>query len=238
MPVPEEPATLKTIAAMSKKATTDRLDLLVALTGPHGRNAPADVCAAAQQLAELQAQRHAMAFAVPAIRTTMQAWRSYAAGPGMWSDNYDEAEQEREVYGPAILQTLLTILLRHAIQENHRAFITELLSSFSGLLNLFYTILHDMLPMPQDLSLLLSTVVAYTCMDMNRSGQPDATIYDCLCAIQNLSYAMPRHPAATYTHLYPRLILDELQCIRLSNARRPYLRMYLGKVKATYTSML
>jgi hypothetical protein len=232
------PALEEAIAEMNNNVAADQVNLLAALGDPDGPTEPAAVFAAVQQLAGLQAAGADMSFALPAIRTTIHAWSAYASGPRMWSDNYAEDEQEREVYGPAIQRALLTVLMLHTLREGDRASIDDLLQSFSGSLSLFYAILHDLLPTRQDISLLLAAVVEYTGIIMKRPSQSDATIYDCLCAIQNLSYAMPHDPAAPYAGQYARLLLDELQRLRLSKARRPDLRTYLDKVKATYTARL
>ncbi len=59
---------------------------------------------------ELKAKGVDVSPALAAARQALSDWSPYRDGPGMFSDNYDEEEQNREHFGPHIIETLRDLI--------------------------------------------------------------------------------------------------------------------------------
>ena len=206
-----------------------------ALSGPGGPGSPGDVAAAAAGLADLLGNGADISPAFSAIRQTVGKWSEYAAGPGMWSDNYSEDEQEREQYGPLIISRLLMVLSQHALRSRDSEFIAVIISE-TRLLSFFYEIVGDMMAREGDSTAVLAPLIDYT-IEQVASSSSDAHAYDLLCAIQNLSYPMARANPC-HRREYAKHILNRLNKVKPSQNWRAFVGVQLGEVQRTYEKLI
>jgi hypothetical protein len=153
------------------------------LTGPRGPHQPGEVLEAAESLRKLREQGGDLSPAFAGIRAAIAAWSEYGAGPGMFSDNYTEEEQEREAYGPSIIKRLLTVLTEHALAVGDRSFAAEILTT--GQRKVVTEIVHDVAETAGDLSVLVEPLIDDIVREL-ASPDSEAGRHDLEAEIENL----------------------------------------------------
>jgi hypothetical protein len=210
----------------------DLARLASALTGPRGPSSPAEVYAAALAILDLQAKGVDVSPSFSAVRTCIGNWGEHASGPGMWSDNHSEDEQDRDNHGPAILATLLGVLVRHALAHADAPFMAGVIEG-AGQLSFLSDIIGELMDRDDDLSPLVGPLIDYAIEQM-ASASSDSGAYDLLCGIQNFRSTIGRAPRARQ-QTYVRQIRRQLDRIQPRADWRPFVHDCLAGVRQTYS---
>jgi hypothetical protein len=203
-----------------------------ALTGPRGPSSPADVYAAALAILDLQDHGADVSSSFPVVRTCIGEWGAHASGPGMWSDTHSEDEQDRDNHGPAILTTLLGVLVRHALAHADAPFMAGVIAGGEHL-SFLYDIVGELMDRDEDLLPLVGPLVDYAIEQM-ASSWSDSGAYDLLCGIQNFRSTIGRAPRARQ-QTYVRHIRRQLERVQPRADWRPFVHDALASVRQTYS---
>jgi hypothetical protein len=152
------------------------------LGGPRGPQEPREVLEAAESLGKLRERGVDLSPAFAGMRATIWAWSEYSAGPGMFSDNYSEDEQEREHYGPIIIRSLMTVLTGHALAAGDRRFAAEVVA---GQRKVVTEIVHDLIGNARDISVLVEPLIDELIHEM-ASPRSDAHLHDLQAELESL----------------------------------------------------
>ena len=209
----------------------DLTRLAATLTGPRGPSSPAEVYAAALAILDLQARGVDVSPSFAAVRTCIGEWDAHASGPGMWSDNHSEDEQDRDNHGPAILTALLGVLVRHALAHADAPFMTGVVAGGEHL-SFIYDIVGELMDRDEDLSPVVGPLVD-SAIEQIAAAWSDSGAYDLLCGIQNFRPTIGRAPRARQ-QTYVRQIRRQLDRVQPRADWRPFVHAEFAGVRRAY----